>query len=54
MQTSDFEDNIQVARAQLAGLNAIATRDANDFAAAPIPAYTPGHLGKLLYPDTTE
>lgn len=37
----DFEDNVQIACASLAGLDAIITRDAAGFQAAPLPAFTP-------------
>lgn len=37
----DFEDNVQIACASLANLNAIITRDTAGFQAAPLPALTP-------------
>jgi predicted nucleic acid-binding protein len=38
---SDFEDNIQIACAALSGLDAIVTRNTDDFAASSVPVYTP-------------
>lgn len=38
---NDFEDNLQIACASLAGLDAIVTRDKADFAAATITIFTP-------------
>jgi len=38
---SDFEDNVQIACAMIAGLDAIVTRDPRGFRASPIPALTP-------------
>jgi predicted nucleic acid-binding protein len=40
----DFEDNVQVAAATHYGLNAIITRNPNDFAHAAIPVFTPATL----------
>ena len=41
---SDFEDNLQIACASLAGLDAIVTRDEKGFRAAAIPVLTPAEL----------
>ena len=41
---SDFEDNLQIACASLAGLDAILTRDKKGFTAAAMPVLTPGEL----------
>ena len=41
---SDFEDNLQIACATLAGLDAILTRDKKDFKAAAMPVLTPAEL----------
>lgn len=41
---SDFEDNLQVACAVLARLDAIVTRDPKGFASSPVPALTPAAL----------
>lgn len=38
---ADFEDNVQIACAQVAQLDVIVTRDSTGFAQAPIPALTP-------------
>jgi predicted nucleic acid-binding protein len=40
----DFEDNVLIACASHAGLDAIVTRDARDFRDAPIPVLTPAQL----------
>jgi predicted nucleic acid-binding protein len=44
MPGRDFEDNIQIAAAQAAGLDAIVTRDPGDFVASPVPVLSPQHL----------
>ncbi|GEM_PF-5993728 len=44
MSTSDFEDNLQIACAIEAQLDAIVTRDPAGFAQSPIPAMTPVEL----------
>lgn len=49
----DFEDNVQVACALAASLDAIATRNPNDFAGAPIPILTPAQLLAQLNPSTS-
>jgi predicted nucleic acid-binding protein len=41
---SDFEDNLQIACASLAGLDAIVTRDEKGFKVAAIPVLTPAEL----------
>jgi predicted nucleic acid-binding protein len=41
---SDFEDNLQIACASLAGLDAIVTRDRSGFQGAPMPVLTPAEL----------
>ena len=41
---SDFEDNLQIACASLAGLDAILTRDKDGFRAAAMPVLTPAEL----------
>jgi predicted nucleic acid-binding protein len=41
---SDFEDNLQIASAVEAGLDAIVTRDPKGFAGSPIPVYSPAEL----------
>ena len=45
---SDFEDNLQIACASLAGLDAIVTRDKSGFQIADMPVLTPAEfLGQL-------
>ena len=41
---SDFEDNLQIACARLAGVDAIVTRDAAGFRSTGIPALTPAEV----------
>lgn len=41
---SDFEDNLQVACAVIARLDAIVTRDPKGFAGSPVPALAPAEL----------
>lgn len=41
---ADFEDNLEIACAQRASLDAIVTRDASGFSASPIPVMTPTEL----------
>lgn len=41
---SDFEDNVQMASAVEAGIDAILTRDAGGFAASPLPVWSPGQF----------
>ncbi len=52
---NDFEDNLQIACATLAGLDAIVTRDKQDFSVSAVPVFTPAELlARLSLPDTTE
>ena len=44
MAGSDFEDNLQIACAVIATLDAIITRNKDDFEGAPIPALSPSEL----------
>jgi hypothetical protein len=48
MTGPDFEDNIMIAAATAAGLDAIITRNVLDFAHSPIPAWEPAELLKRL------
>jgi len=48
MPGSDFEDNILIAAAITAALDAIVTRNVADFAHSPIPAWEPAELLKRL------
>jgi len=41
---TDYEDAIQLAGAMAEQLDAIVTRDANDFKGSPIPIFSPGEL----------
>jgi predicted nucleic acid-binding protein len=45
---SDFEDNIQIAAAATAGLDAIVTRDLSGFASSPISVWSPAELFSRL------
>ena len=45
---NDFEDNVQIACAQAAGLNLIITRDAAGFAHAGMPVITPPDIAQYL------
>lgn len=45
---SDFEDNVQIACAQAAGLDLIITRDAAGFTHSPVPPVAPAHIGGYL------
>ena len=45
---TDFEDNIQIAAAVAASLDAIVTRNVADFAHAPIPVWEPAELLRRL------
>lgn len=47
---SDFEDNVQIACAQLAGLDLIVTRNTPDFRHSPIPAVEPADIIGRLAP----
>lgn len=44
MAGPDFEDNLQIACAVIANLDAIITRNKDDFEGAPIPALSPSEL----------
>ena len=50
MSGGDFEDNLQVATAITDFMQGIVTRDPKDFAASPIPVYTPSELIAMLRP----
>ena len=45
---SDFEDNIQIAAAVTASLDAIVTRNPSDFSHSPIPVWDPAELLRRL------
>jgi len=45
---SDFEDKLQIACAELAGLDAIVTRDREGFRGASMPAWTPAEALERL------
>jgi predicted nucleic acid-binding protein len=48
LSMSDYEDAVQVASALASGLDAIVTRNLSDYAAAPIPVFSPAQfLGRL-------
>ncbi len=44
MPGSDFEDNLQIASAVEAGLDAIVTRDPRGFAGSPVPVHSPAEF----------
>jgi hypothetical protein len=44
----DFEDNLQIACAMAANLDAIVTRNPSDFAGSPLPVLTPAELLRHL------
>ena len=46
---NDFEDNLQIACASIAGIDAIVTRDKDGFKAATIPVWTPAELLTQLH-----
>jgi predicted nucleic acid-binding protein len=48
MPGSDFEDNLQIACSQVAGLDLIVTRDADGFGASPISVVSPDEALALL------
>ncbi len=49
--TTDFEDAVQIAAAQQAGMDVIVTRNTADYAASPIPVLTPtAFLTSLVSP----
>ena len=45
---SDFEDNVQIATATAAGLDAIVTRDPTGFSHSPLPVWSPSELRQHL------
>lgn len=45
---NDFEDNVQIACAQAAGLDLIITRDAAGFAHSPVPVVIPAQISNYL------
>ena len=48
LRGSDFEDNLQIACAVEAKLDAIVTRNPKDFAGSPVPVLTPAELLALI------
>lgn len=48
MAGSDFEDNVVIAAAVTASLDAIVTRNVTDFAHSPVPVWQPAELLKRL------
>lgn len=50
MSGNDFEDNVQIACAQFAGLGLIVTRDVKGFRQSPIPVVDPPAIAKYLAP----
>ncbi len=50
---NDFEDNLQIACTQAAGLDVIITRDPDGFRASPIPAISPDDALALVGPPQT-
>jgi len=51
LAVADFEDALQISAAQRNGLNALVTRDPNDFTACPIPVLSPTELAAQLQPE---
>jgi predicted nucleic acid-binding protein len=49
---SDFEDAVQVSAAMASGLDAIVTRNGDDYTSAPIPIMTPAEFLRALQTDT--
>jgi hypothetical protein len=47
---TDYEDNIQIAAATIAGVDFIVTRDRTGFTASPIPVLAPADLVARLPP----
>jgi hypothetical protein len=45
---TDFEDAVQAEAAVALGLDAIVTRNGDDYAGSPLPVYAPTELLKLL------
>jgi hypothetical protein len=54
MAGSDLEDNVSLACALAAGLDAIVTRDPKSFASSPIPVLSPAELLAQLPKDDPE
>jgi predicted nucleic acid-binding protein len=54
MAGSNLEDNVSLACALAAGLDAIVTRDSTGFATSPIPVMSPHQLLALLFKDGQE
>lgn len=50
---NDFEDNLQIACAWLAQLDAIVTRDPNGFSSSPLPVYTAAQFRQQLKPNNS-
>jgi predicted nucleic acid-binding protein len=50
MPGPDFEDNLQIACAVQAGVDAVVTRDPRGFAHSPLPILTPADLASQLSP----
>lgn len=51
---SDYEDAVQCASAVAAGLDAIVTRNTEDFAGSPIPVYSPAEFLEFLDTELTQ
>jgi predicted nucleic acid-binding protein len=49
LSINDYEDAVQIAGALSAGLEAIVTRNSDDFAGAPIPIYSPDEFLKTFH-----
>jgi predicted nucleic acid-binding protein len=49
----DFEDDLQIACAMRAGVDAIVTRDPRGFAASPVPVLSPADAVAVLAPPTS-
>ena len=48
MSGKDFEDNLQMTCAEVAGLDAIVTRDPDDFKGSRVPVLTPMSMQERL------
>ena len=48
LPVADYEDAVQIASAQLQGLEAIITRDLKDYKNSPLPVYSPSDFIALL------
>lgn len=48
MSGNDFEDNVQIASAELAGVDGIVTRDKTGFQETSVSVFTPGEFLELL------